>query len=164
MNRVDDDIEEILNDLQNITFDNEIQVTQSTQMVDDQTSTENETHIPYIPDDRSDLHYNTSNGNQIIKTLSIKVESNELPRFSCAAHKAEIAMRNAICRHASLVKMLATLSKYAGSVKHSINISKCFGEAKCRLKSQNKTRNWSSAFLMLNSFLKAYKKNVFTGI
>ena len=79
-------------------------------------------------------------------------------RFSCSCHKCNIAVRWAIKKCPPLVKILAKLSKYAGTVKNSINLYKMHISKKARLRIENDTR-WSSSFLMLEAFQKAYLRN-----
>ena len=95
-----------------------------------------------------------------LRDLTIKLGTIELPRFSCAAHKMNIAVRKAILSHKPLSKMLRKLSKFAASVKHSINLSKIHLSNKCCLRCENATR-WSSSFLMLWSYIKAYNSSAF---
>jgi len=95
-----------------------------------------------------------------LNNLNIKLGTNELPRFSCAAHKMNIAVRKAILSHKPLSKMLGKLSKFAASVKHSINLSKIHLSNKCCLRCENATR-WGSSFLMLWSYIKAYNSSAF---
>jgi len=94
------------------------------------------------------------------KDFSIKLGTNIIPRFSCASHKNNIAVRLAIRKSPSLTKTLLALSSYASSVRVSILKSPIFIKKKVRLQVENKTL-WSSSFLMLESFYRAYKANAF---
>ena len=94
------------------------------------------------------------------KDFSIRLGTNEIPRFSCSSHKNNIAVRMAIKKSPSLSKMLVTLSRYAASVRVSILKSPNFIKKKVRLQVENKTR-WSSSFLMLESFYRAHQASAF---
>ncbi len=83
---------------------------------------------------------------------------NELPRFSCACHNCNLSVRYAIRNQCSI---WIKLTRFAGSVKHSINIIKIHIENKARLRCENLTR-LSSIFMMLETFKKCYVKNVFS--
>ena len=71
-----------------------------------------------------------------------------------------IAVRKAILSHKPLSKMLGKLSKFAASVKQSINLFKIHLSNKCCLRCENATR-WGSSFLMLWSYIKAYNSSAF---
>ncbi|RNA21659.1 zinc finger BED domain-containing 4-like, partial [Brachionus plicatilis] len=79
------------------------------------------------------------------------IGTNTIPRYSCAAHKINL-MR--------ILRLLAKLSKYAASVRTSTIISYDFTEKKAKLRCEIGTR-WSSSYLMLQSFYKAYEKSAF---
>lgn len=76
-----------------------------------------------------DCYVNTDHGS--LKDLSIKLGTYELPRFSCAAHKMNIAVRRAITSHKPLSKMLKKLSAFSAKIKHSIDLSKVHLSKKC---------------------------------
>ena len=86
--------------------------------------------------------------------------SNKLPRFSCAAHKLNIAVRTAIKSSKSFSRILKTLSQFESSI-HSISLSTLHLNKKCQVRCENATR-WGSSFLMLSSFIRAYNLNVFS--
>ena len=71
-------------------------------------------------------------------------------------------MRKAITSHKALSKMLAKLSKFSAKIKHSIDLSKVHLANQCCLRCENATR-WSSSFLMLWSYIKAYNTGAFDG-
>jgi hypothetical protein len=95
-----------------------------------------------------------------IEHFELEIGAKKFPRFSCASDKINLCVRKAISSNQHFSKILATLSKYASNSKHSTTLSAIFNENKCRLKTDNNTR-WFSSFLMLETFLKAYQKNVF---
>jgi hypothetical protein len=94
--------------------------------------------------------------------LTIRLGTDELPRFSCACHKANIAVRMAIKKSTTVCSLLAVLSNFAGSTRRSINDSQAHIVEKSRLRVENATR-WSSSYLMLESFKKCFDKNIFDG-
>ena len=104
----------------------------------------------------------SSNRHKNLDDLKISLGSNELPRFACSAHKMNIAVRKAILSHKPLSNMLSALSKFSASVKKSVNLSKIHLSKKCCLRCENATRRGSS-FLMLWSYIKAYKAGAFDG-
>ncbi len=55
-------------------------------------------------------------GGRIFKELSIKLGTSAIPRFSCANHKCNIAVRKAIRQHPALTVVLKKLSSYAGKI------------------------------------------------
>jgi hypothetical protein len=96
-----------------------------------------------------------------IYELSIQLGTDNISRYSCACHKNNIAVRMAINNCTPFVKILSKLSRFASNYKKSINLVKISIKNKARLRIENKTR-WSSTFLMLESFHKAYLRNVFS--
>ena len=56
--------------------------------------------------------------------LEIEINSNKLPRFSCACHKCNIATRMAITNHETFKLLLKECSKFASSNNKSINLVK----------------------------------------
>ncbi|RNA01509.1 hypothetical protein BpHYR1_048609 [Brachionus plicatilis] len=85
-----------------------------------------------------------------INLLKIQKGTNTIPHYSCAAHKINLVR---------ILGLLAKLSKYSASVRPSTIISYDFTE-KRQNRCQNGTR-WSSSYLMLQSFFKAYEKSAF---
>ena len=105
--------------------------------------------------------YLLQNNAEIIKILTIKLCSKVRPRFSCSAHKTNIAVKNAIQRNKRISKILSTLSRFAAENRNTIALAKIFEANKARLLYENLTR-WNSSYLMMVSFLRAYDKQVFT--
>jgi hypothetical protein len=67
---------------------------------------------PKAPFDELD-EYNLKKDDEIITTLFIEIGTCILPRYSCACHKGNIAVRAAIKNHQDLAKDLKNLSKFA---------------------------------------------------
>jgi hypothetical protein len=105
--------------------------------------------------------YDLKKDDEIITTLTIEISTSILPRYSCACHKSNIAVRAAIKNHQELAKDLKRLSKFASKAKKSIYESIALNENKCRLRTESKTR-WSASFLMLVSIKKAYEREALT--
>jgi hypothetical protein len=90
----------------------------------------------------------------------LNIGEDKCSRFGCACHKNNIAVRLAIKSHPVLSRVLAKLSSYAATVKNSINLYKLNISKKARLRIECPTR-WSSSFLMLEAFQRAYIAEAF---
>ena len=99
-------------------------------------------------------------GGQPFKDLDIQLGTSKLPRYSCANHKANIAVRLALKLCGPIVTILIRLSKYASRMRKSVNLSRSLHEAHARLQCDSNAR-WSAALIMLQSFLKTYRKEAF---
>ncbi len=97
---------------------------------------------------------------QPFEKLMINFGSSEIPRFSCANHNLNLAVRAAIAIDIEFTQMLKDLNKANAHVRRSITLNNAFKTQKCKLRLENLTR-WSSAYLMLLSVSKAFKKNLF---
>ena len=97
-----------------------------------------------------------------LKDLCLCIGSDSVPRFSCACHKSNLAVRKAIKSSKTFTKNLAKLTKFAAKIRSSNLKSKIFEQNHTRLRCENCTR-WSSSFLMLFQFYKAYKNECFKG-
>ncbi len=89
--------------------------------------------------------------------------SSDIPRFSCACHKLNLAVRHAISKHSNFQQLIDTINKANAGIRRSHELNKIFLELKCRLKLENLTR-WSSCFMMLRSVKRAFELNAFDGI
>ena len=118
-------------------------------------------------DDGDDLdfveadEYDSDNGFERVNDFTINLGTADIPRFACSNHKCNIAVRMAIRKHPELSRILTTLSKYAATVKHSLNHIQGHINNKAKLFIDNKTR-WFSSYLMLLSFQKSYVRNAFS--
>lgn len=106
-----------------------------------------------------DNYYDLNRG-QPIKTLSIKIGSNELPRFQCANHKLNLAIRRAIDLNDGIKEVIRLVNASNAHVRRSVQLNRVFRENKSRLRIENLTR-WSSAYLLLESTKRAYDNNMF---
>ena len=106
------------------------------------------------------MQYDFNNG-KIFDEFKIKLGTADLPRFSCAAHKANIAVRMAISCNQTLLNIIKQLNKYSSAVRASIKLSKSHIQARTKLLYDNKTR-WSSTFIMFDSFKRSYQNNAFS--
>ena len=91
--------------------------------------------------------------------IEIKIDSINVPRYSCAAHKLNICVRKALLDCESVANFFKDLSKFASSIIHSIRRSLVHRNKKSKLRIDNATR-WGSSFLMLEAILKAFKRGV----
>jgi hypothetical protein len=90
----------------------------------------------------------------------ITIQSETVPRFSCANHKLNLAVRSAVKNQPFVKQQLKKLNDFAVKIRKTIKISSYFKNAKARLRTENNTR-WGSSFLVLEVFLKAYNRDVF---
>jgi len=102
--------------------------------------------------------YDLSKG-QTLTNQFFEIEINKIPRFSCACHKANLAVRHAISMH-QISEDLQLLNSANVHIRKSINLNKVFVHKKARLRIENRTR-WSSAYLMLESVKRAYDLDLF---
>jgi hypothetical protein len=109
----------------------------------------------HYTDEDETAEYELNTYRAIIKELKINLGKNDLPRFSCACHKSNIAVRLAIKKH-SLARRLKDLTKFAARTRSVIRLSRIHIKKKCRLRIENLTR-WSSSFMILVSFKKAFE-------
>jgi len=86
----------------------------------------------------------------ILKVLNISMGSTDLPRFQCACHKLNIAVRTAISNNKEITDILEKLCRENRSIRKSIQVSQVCRNLKSKLRLPNAIR-WSSAFLMLES-------------
>ncbi|RNA33732.1 zinc finger BED domain-containing 4-like [Brachionus plicatilis] len=91
----------------------------------------------------------SSNGKEV------ELGVNKVPRFSCACHKANLAVRHAISLH-KIGDDLKKLNLVNSQIRKSIQLNKTFNKSQAT----NATR-WSSAFLMLELVKRAYDKELF---
>ena len=86
--------------------------------------------------------------------------STRIARYSCAAHKLNIAVRKGVKASQYVSQFLESLSSHARSIRHSIEKQAIHRQHKCKIQRQNATR-WSSSLIMLVSYLKSYKSGIF---
>jgi len=148
----DDEIDEIFEDIKPLE---KLNVT-STEEIEENNNEDDDTN----ENDKDEDQYNLSNGNELINELTLVVGSSKYPRFSCANHKINIATRKAIKSNKQLIKIVAKLNKFSSHTHQSVIDTQVFSINKNRLRSENITR-WSSTFLLMFSFYKAYVKGIF---
>lgn len=102
---------------------------------------------------------NTQSNSAKNNKLELEIGSSKIPRFCCACHKLNLAIREAIEGHEQLSSILATCNALSAEVRRSIKKSQPFRKMRCMLRCENNTR-WSSSFLMILAILKAYQKGV----
>lgn len=148
INHVQTEIDQINNEVNSISFSNPISISNTNRF---QTETVN------FGNDENQM-YDLTIG-EPTTDLKIRLGTSELPRFSCACHKLNICLRNAIARH-SLAQKLRILNSSNAHIRRSIQLNSTFRKNKSRLRLENLTR-WSSAYLMLESVKRAYDRNLF---
>ncbi len=92
--------------------------------------------------------------------FEIQIGTDKLPRFSCANHKLNLAIRGAIGCNQTITSDLKKLNQYVNKVRRSHNMNRIFQNYRCRLRFENQTR-WGSAFLCLETIKKAYDRGIF---
>jgi hypothetical protein len=113
--------------------------------------------------DEFDEHYDFSHG-QLIKTLNLEIGSTKIPRFQCACHKLNLAVRHAIKHHEPTKLLLRKLNSWCVTVRNAIALNKLFVECHVRLRLDNSLTRWSSAFLMVEAVHRAYKAKIIDGV
>ncbi len=104
------------------------------------------------------MNYHLNRTKQPLDFLELNIQSNIIPRFNCANHKLNLAVRSAILKHPVVSEHLKLLFGYNSRIRNSIQQNIIFLDLKCRLRAENNTR-WASAFLALESIIKAYRCN-----
>ena len=156
--QADDELTTIIDQVDSLTFTNQVIFDKTAEI---SAKTMEEVAINAGLNFDFDADYNTINNNQIIKDLVIELGTNKLPRFSCACHKLNLAIRQAISKHKPLSKIILKLNKCNKHFRRTIALSRILRQKKCRLRTENLTR-WSSTYLMLESIKKAYDREAFS--
>ena len=102
--------------------------------------------------------YDTAKGD-VFEDFDIEIGDSKIPRYSCACHKANLAVRHAISMH-PIGENLKLLNTSNNHIRKSVELNKVFFKNKARLRIENRTR-WSSAYLLLESVKRAYDKQLF---
>lgn len=144
------DVREILDDIKTVSFNNQVK-----------HSEKNRTRIVknaqnVVLDGVED--YDTNKGH-VYEDFDIEIGDNKIPRYSCACHKANLAVRHAISMH-PIGENLKLLNNSNNHIRKSVELNKVFLKKKSRLRIENRTR-WSSAYLLLESVKRAYDKQLF---
>ena len=105
--------------------------------------------------------YDFQSNAELITCLELQIGSKRIPRFSCVCHKGNLAIRKAIKASPYFAGLLSSLSKQASKIKKSIVLSGKHHQEKSKIHREQYTR-WSSSFMMLISYLKSYKRGIFT--
>lgn len=91
-----------------------------------------------------------------LNRLEIELGSSKLPRFSCANHKLNLAIKTAISKNNIMKIDIRKANSFIASVRKSHNLNRIFQNYNCRLRLDNATR-WSSTFLSFETIQKAHK-------
>jgi hypothetical protein len=184
----DNEIDDLIAKLANTEYDNRIGMNKTNNVEEeinvddenDETDFSFDTRMDdYIPndavDENSDSELNDNerpddmNGdveNHVgppFSELKINLGTNELPRFSCACHKSNIAVRHAIASNQHFTAIASKLSRHSSTVKRTLHLVRTHLGRRAKLQINNVTR-WSSVYMMLLSYQKAYKKIVLLSI
>lgn len=154
---VDEECDQILEDFQKSKFLNKISSINLNEMLTESdviSEPEDNEAIVALLSGNEDDPYDLSLG-EIITELNLRIATDDIPRMSCACHKANLAVRKIILACVSLSKCLSILTLQAATMRSSNNQSRIFEQKKSRLRCENDTR-WSSSFLMLQSFQNAF--------
>jgi hypothetical protein len=152
MKEVDLEISEIIGDLKIINISND-ETNGTTEFIDENID---ETQIEENEYDLS--KENSSTFDDLIIELD-DVNGHKIPRYSCACHKCNIAIRKAIKLCPGFAKDMSALKNYTKTIRKSNLKISIFKLEKCRMRCENATR-WSSAFLTVFSVYKAYKRGI----
>lgn len=149
---VDEEIEQIQRDASSVTFTSPINVLRQRLNFSEE---ELQTNYEFT----FDAMYTVPRENR--SQFVIQMGGDDVPRFSCACHKLNIAIKSAIESQATILRDLRLLNSTNVGIRKSIQLNEAFRTNKCRLRLENTTR-WSSAYLMLESVKRAYDKGVFS--
>lgn len=112
--------------------------------------------LPKISESDFDVHFKK----EPIKDLVINFGTCDLPRFSCANHKLNLAIRHACKNFKPLIRVVNTVNASNSHFRKTVKLSAAFRRKKCRLRLENSTR-WSSVYLMFESVKRAFDRNMF---
>ena len=144
---IDNEIEKLSTQLNNFTYSRKIILENTITQFEPRTT----------PVDQERLIYDLST-RKLYNDLELVIGDNKIPRFSCACHKLNITIQNAIENQHHLKDAINKLSSFASSCRNSISLSTVFTDLKCRPKIENKTR-WFSQLYVLFWAQKAYQRN-----
>ncbi len=120
---VDSEINTIINDVNSLKYVDQVKTFEQNRTLDERNI-----------DFNLSSHYN-----QKRNSFEINFGSDHLPRFSCANHKLNIAVRGAISIHQQLTNILKDLNKQNAHIRRSIQLNYAFKSEKCKLRLENFT-------------------------
>jgi hypothetical protein len=82
----------------------------------------------YVPDTYENHFEEMYVNKKLVKDLKINFGTADLPRFSCACHKLNLAIRKAISKHRKLNEIVKKLNTSNAHVRKSINLTKIFAK------------------------------------
>ncbi|RNA09202.1 zinc finger BED domain-containing 1-like [Brachionus plicatilis] len=123
LNSVDNEIEEILDDDEEFIVE-----------PDFESEDEDDSGV-FVRNEESEEYESEE-----INILNIELGTNMIPRYSCAAHKINLAVRAAIKSCPVFSNTLTKLSKFASSIRRFNVLSVNFIEKKAKLRCENGTR------------------------
>jgi hypothetical protein len=131
--------------------------TSDSMVIDD---SEIEIDINNHENENEDDEYNLTGGHSFIKEFELLIVSNRCPRFLCANHKVNLAIRKTIKCNNTFLKIIKKLNKFFNSSHMSVIQPQIFCIKKNRSRSENLTR-WSYTFMLIFSYYKGYVKGIF---
>jgi hypothetical protein len=168
---IQEDLEDLRNlPIQNITDENDAissNLNESNNIDDNLIENTTDTNKDFEDSDHNEYNLE-DNGSALFNERDLIIGLDEddngvkIPRFNCACHKCNVAIRKAIKKCPMLVRDLANVTSFASSINKSNLKAEIFNILKCRLRCENITR-WSSSFLMLHAYYRAYKRGSFNG-
>ncbi len=111
ISNVNVEVESVLKSLNDIEFQNEITLTEEPRNFDD-------THFEF--------NFDSQYERRPYETLKINFGSADLPRFSCANHKLNVAVRGAISIHHKFTQILKDLNKANSKIRRSVQLNHAF--------------------------------------
>ena len=153
----------VIDSIKNFNNDEELsEIVQEIKTLDNMVIDDSEVEIDINNNDNEneDGEYNLTGGHSLIEEFELLIGSNRYPRFSCANHKANLAIRKTIKCDKTFVNLIKKLNKFSTSSHMSVIQAQIFRIKKNRLRSENLTR-WSSTFMLIFSYYKGYVKGIF---
>lgn len=95
-----------------------------------------------------------------LKLFEIELGSCLIPRYSCACHKLNLTVREAIANNHELSHYIELINHSVVSIRKSVKKSVPFRLKKAKLRRESTTR-WSSTLLMLESVIRAFLNGLF---
>lgn len=107
----------------------------SSENEDESSSCESDDFLSNEEDDELENGWSSEEENeyQSKKRFEIEIKSDKLPRFSCANHKLNLAVRRAIENNQSISSELKQLNKFVKKVRRSHNMNRIFSKLQVQI-------------------------------
>jgi hypothetical protein len=144
--------EDTVEDLQNSNFEfNDLVATQNLSVLGN--------FIDPFENVADETEYDFQRGDPITD-LELSIGSEKYPRFNCAAHKINLAVRKAVNSSTFFSNLVARCGVFISNYRKSKHLYSKFRDLECTLQRQNFTR-WNSTYRMLFGILKAHRAGLF---